>query len=346
VTSLNSSFAVVRRWEDSGGEVRVEVIDSGVLEVVLRDAKHALALDSLPAVSQVAMFELMNDVADSLERDSREASHDDVTLAKEVEEMIPRITRQISARYEALQARFAANSSWVLKPLGMTLDLLSPTGKLRHEPTHTQVLGYLLDPEKPHGLGVRVLRELFSLMGAIIPGEDTFGRLSLESTENTDLLHRVRVRAEETIRVDDRDVRCDLWLELVDHDRTVIVVIENKIDASEHGDQLAAYEKAVRLRASKCAQLNFEAKLVYLTPKGHAAASESDKVHWIPISYLQLAAALARASRDADEPGRTFLNLYISSVLRMQGIPSDPEGVQRLLQFQYLNEFQNLGGVP
>ena len=43
--------------------------------------------------------------------------------------------------------------------------------KGRFEPTHTKLLAHFLNPKKAHGLGVRALRELFALMGRLIPGD-------------------------------------------------------------------------------------------------------------------------------------------------------------------------------
>ena len=133
--------------------------------------------------------------------------------------------------------------------------------------------------------------------------------------------------------------RCDVWIELVEEGRSLFVVIENKVDAGEHGDQLSAYEGAVWQRARARRHLNFEARLIFLTPDGRPPGDEVDKKLWIPISYRQLACALACAGRDAPEPGRSMLMLYTASILRhVLGIPASGESLDRVRQYPFMRD--------
>jgi hypothetical protein len=324
----------------------VEVVDVEASRVILDEIRQALLADGGPASHAVDLAGLLAEVQFAVEKDRASAGKDDIRLASQVDQLIPEIADHIAARYNDLRRRLEADAPWVLVPLGWELNLLSPMGKSAHEPTHTQILAYLLDPRREHGLGVRVVREFFGLLGRLIPGADTYERLAVDSPEGSEVLRCVQVRAEEIVESPGREGRCDLWLELSDDDRTLILLIENKVEATEHGNQLQAYEDAVWHYARRRRRLSFEAKLVFLTLDGRAPAQDYDQALWLPVSYLQLAAALARATRDAPEPGRTFLNLYTASILRLLGIPSEGAFPQRLRHLPYLSEFPDLGGLP
>jgi hypothetical protein len=283
---------------------------------------------------------------EAFENDRVSVTADDVKMAAAVRELLPRVTATAFDMHEQLRSRLASDAPWALVALDSSLDLLSPLGKALHEPIHTKVLGFLLDPAQSHGLGVRALRELFKLMGRLIPGEDAFERLAQDSLQGTDTLRRIRVTTERSHDLPGRSSRCDLWLELEDDERSLIVVVENKVESGEHGDQLRSYEKALWSRAEERRRLNLTAKLVFLTPDGRLPDQDYDRHLWLPVSYTNLAAALAHASRDAPEPGKTFLNLYNSTILRhVLGIPSDPEGIERVHQLSFLTELQSQGGT-
>jgi hypothetical protein len=289
------------------------------------------------------LFGLMRE---AVENDRVSVIADDIKMANAVRELLPRVTETAFEMHQRLRSRLTSDAPWALVALDSSLDLLSPLGKALHEPTHTKTLGFLLDPAKPHGLGVRVLREFFKLMGRLIPGEDAFERLAQESLQGTETLRRIRVTAERSHDQDGRTSRCDLWLELEDDDRSLIVVVENKVESGEHGDQLRTYEKALWSRAEERRRLNLTAKLVFLTTDGRLPDQDYDRGMWLPVSYTNLAACLAHASRDAPESGKTFLNLYNSTILRyVLGVPAEPEGIERLHQLSFLTELQNQGGT-
>jgi hypothetical protein len=235
-----------------------------------------------------------------------------------------------------------------LTALDWQADLLSPLGKKHHEPTHTRMLAFFLDPRQSHGLGVRVLREFFALLGRLIPGPDRFEDLAREADDNTETLRRVRVEPERVASGEGgRECRCDLWLELEDSVRSLIVIVENKINSGEHDNQLASYEEAFWSRGRERRRLNLDGKLVFLTPDGRLPDQEYDQKLWMPMSYLQLAATLARATRDAPEPGRTLLNLYISSILKFViKIPASAQGLERLRQLPFFDAFHPPGELP
>jgi hypothetical protein len=67
---------------------------------------------------------------------------------------------------------------------------------------------------------------------------------------------------------------------LLDEENKLAVIIENKIDSSEHGDQLRRYRQIVRQHYPNLRQV-----CLFLTPEGN----ESTDVKYIPIDYLLIA---------------------------------------------------------
>lgn len=314
-----------------------------LLAPLVTQMRQALVADGARHTT-VDLARLVSLMREAVEKDRGFTTEDDERLAAAMKELLPRVAEMGTRRHEQVRERLDADAPWSLTALDSVLDLLSPLGKSINEPTHTKVLGFLLDPSGPHGLGIRVLREFFKLMGRLIPGEDVFERLARDSALGTETLRRMKVTAEQVHEMPGRAARCDLWLELEDDERSLIVVVENKIGAGEHGDQLKTYEEALWRRAKERRRLSFEAKLVFLTPNGRLPDQDYDRRLWLPVSYTHLAACLAHASRDAPEPGKTFLNLYNSTILRfVLGIPPAPGGVAKLHQLSFLTELERQG---
>ena len=309
--------------------------------------RQALESDHKGHLPAISLATLMPRIRAALKHDGT-AAETDLQLATQMRAAIPRLTQRISDRHESSRRQLSSDSAWALTALDWQADLLSPLGKKLHEPTHTRMLAFFLDPRQSHGLGVRVLREFFALLGRLIPGPDRFEDLAREADDNTETLRRVRVEPERVASGEGgRECRCDLWLELEDSVRSLIVIVENKINSGEHDNQLASYEEAFWSRGRERRRLNLDGKLVFLTPDGRLPDQEYDQKLWMPMSYLQLAATLARATRDAPEPGRTLLNLYISSILKFViKIPASAQGLERLRQLPFFDAFHPPGELP
>lgn len=320
------------------------------LERLLPQIRDAVLRDG-PAETKVdtSLADLVPQVRDALQRDEAAAGEDDERLANHVTQLIPSLQERIKQTHAAARSRMERDQPWGLVPLDSTLDLLSPLGKARSEVMHTQCLAYLLDHRAPHGLGIRCLRELLALLGRHIPGEDVFEQLGRENNER---LRRISVYAERCVEsLPDRgnateERRCDIWLELIEEGRSVVVIIENKVDAGEHGSQLSSYEQAVWQWARQNRRLSFDAKLIFLTPNGRPPDGQADQQLWVAIGYKELAAALAQAGRDAPEPGRTFLMLYVSTILKyVLGIGSQADELNFVKQLPFMQAVIDQG-VP
>lgn len=315
--------------------------------------REALDLDAASRPGPIAgdLAALLPAVRDALRADDTSTLQEEAALASRVAELLPRLAERLRGIYADTRGRVEKAYPWTLPPMDWSMDLLSGMAKERSEVTHTQCLAYLLDAKAPHGLGPRVLRELFRLLGRLIPGEDVFERLGADDEDARERLPHVRVFAEQVVEapignstmLEER--RCDLWLELVEERSALVVVIENKIDAGEHDDQLASYEQAVWKWARQHRCNTFEQRLVLLTPDGRAPEGTADHDAWLAVSYKQLAAALAHAARDAPEPGRTFLYLYVSTILKaVLGVASEATETDLVRRLPYLNEIIAHGG--
>jgi len=170
------------------------------LEQLLPQVGDALARDrtELPHID-TSLSDLLPMVRDALARDEAASGEDDERIATHVADLIPRLRERIKRAHTDARSRIERDQPWALVPLDWNLDLLSPFGKARSEVTHTQCLAYLLDHRAAHGLGIRVLKEFFALLGRLVPGEDVFERLSKEAEESNERLRHVHVYAERCV---------------------------------------------------------------------------------------------------------------------------------------------------
>lgn len=144
-------------------------------------------------------------------------------------------------------------------------NLFEACGATRVELRHSAFLRFLLDPGENHGLGEYFLKTLLkrSLVGV-------FGQeVSAIDIDVADLSDAVAERERWNIDVLVHSERCNL-----------VVAFENKIDSSEHSNQLARYREIVRREFP-----NYRRVLIYLTPEGD---EPSDPDQWLALSYQTL----------------------------------------------------------
>jgi hypothetical protein len=145
----------------------------------------------------------------------------------------------------------------------------------RRELQHSNFLAWLLNPAESHGQGDLFLRAVL-----------------------IDMLKQAPVRPLSPLHLDGLELR---GVEVVREHRNIdilivceqpalVVVIENKIDSSEHSNQLDRYETIVKEEHPSVERL-----LVYLTREGEPASEEG----WTPYSYARLHHVLSRVRRIA-----------------------------------------------
>jgi hypothetical protein len=152
------------------------------------------------------------------------------------------------ARLEALLDRF---------------NILEALGVVRRELSHSHFLAYLLDPRQPHGLGDTFATQLLQ---AIL--REHRGRDLPVTPLDFDLWDLGGMTVEREWR------NIDILLAHEGH--RLVVLIENKIDTTEHSDQLQRYHEIVRERYP-----GWRLLALYLTPTGEAPSHEA----YLSVSY-------------------------------------------------------------
>lgn len=135
---------------------------------------------------------------------------------------------------------------------------------LHYENPHSRLLGFLLDPAEAHGARARLLARFLGLF-----------KLKVDLDE-----------ADVTIAVD-QDLpdagRPDVLVAVNQGNGGIVLLVETKVHADEHGDQLGRYRAAAADRWPAHEQV-----LVFLTPGGRPPREESEAAHWRPLSFRRL----------------------------------------------------------
>jgi hypothetical protein len=188
-------------------------------------------------------------------------------------------------------------------------NIFEAIGVVRQELHHSGFLAFLLDPQQNHGLGDAFVRCL--LQKATPKGGD--------SSVPIDLIHLNEVRRE--------------WMNidilLLDSERQIAIIVENKIDSGEHSNQLERYRESVRQQYS-----GWKIKGLYLTPDGDDPSDETYR----PVSYTSISEILEELTNSREIPigpeVRTLMTHYVQMLRRH--LVND-SGVARLCQQIYHN---------
>ena len=182
----------------------------------------------------------------------------------------------------------------------------------RQELRHSDFLAYLLDPSRSGEVGWQFLRNFLILLAAdkIIPDIDLFTILYGN-------LDKVKVSREVAVK----DGRIDILIELrvvKEEVRSIVIAIENKIDTTEHDNQLEKYKSY--LFGSKFK--DFEKIMLYLSPDKNEPTVEG----WKAIDYSFIHSVLCRVNtQDVDKTISTLINDYTKMIRREFGMTSENE---------------------
>lgn len=157
----------------------------------------------------------------------------------------------------------------------------------RTEIRHSNMLAWLFDPNENHGLGDRVLRGLinFIILRYKPKNIDEFSMVSMD-------LYSFEVRREWK----------DIDLLLVSNDAKVAICIENKIDSSEHSEQLEKYKK---IMCSNYEDSGYDVVYIYLSPDGKLPSDEL----WNVMTYQDVLQIIER------ESSRGNLNIQVKTLI-------------------------------
>ena len=149
-------------------------------------------------------------------------------------------------------------------------DILKIT---RTEIRHSNMLAWLLSPNENHGLGDSILRGFVQyVITAFSDDADVFKTLLMD-------FHGFIIQRE--------------WQNIdilaISDDEKFVLCIENKIDASEHDNQLNRYRKDVEKTYP-----DYKRMFIYLSPDG-TEASDSD--NWCSMSYTDVLSIIENARK-------------------------------------------------
>lgn len=158
---------------------------------------------------------------------------------------------------------------------------------------HSNILGWLLDPNGSHKLGDSFLK---AFINNIIKKKDSFGNESLNLLLQDFYSYRV---LREYNHMD---------LVLVSRQEKTCYVIENKIWSGESSHQLQDYFKK-----SQEEYVGYRIIYAFLTPDGHDA---SDTNNWVSISYEEIIPLLEDVINNTNISNEVkfFINNYIKAV--------------------------------
>ncbi len=201
---------------------------------------------------------------------------------------------------QALEAFVVENADLEsLEGLLAQFNIFEAIGVIREEVHHSDFLAFLLDPRQNHRLGDAFVRRL--LQKILIAAKDLAPPLSPVHLDSWDL-GRLTVRREWQ----------NIDILLVDKSNRLVVVIENKIDSTEHSGQLGSYLRLVR---AEYPAPEWRHLAIDLTPAGEAP-SETD---YLPADYDLVAEAVetvAESRRPALDPVLYGLMVHYVHMLR------------------------------
>jgi hypothetical protein len=154
-------------------------------------------------------------------------------------------------------------------------DLLAVLGRERRETYHSTMLGWLLDPGAPNGLGTRFLRRF------LIEVDPAFSSITEERLESVSVQCEV--------------ARLESRTDVVIFGNDFTVAIEVKVDAVEGPDQCLRIFRDFRDEPG--------ARFVFLTPGGRRPSTATDEAEgvYVPLSYQWVARLMTSVLAEGTE---------------------------------------------
>jgi hypothetical protein len=179
---------------------------------------------------------------------------------------------------QALQRFVVANRDLAkLEALAKRFPIFEALGAVRAERKHSNFLGFLLDPKGSHGLGDRFLKRFLQAALEIRPSVAPLAPIDIDLLD----LSQAELRIEhEGIDVLIRDSPSHLS-----------VIIENKIDTTQHSDQLAKYYERELKHYPKRTIFG-----IYLT----LDKEEPENIKYAPVSHSDIRTLLNEVSAAPD----------------------------------------------
>lgn len=164
---------------------------------------------------------------------------------------------------------------------------------------HSNLLGWLLDPNESHGLNDLIIKDVVTKI--ILDNKDMYKNHGIKAL---DML---------LLDYDSFSVRRE-WhsidLLLISDKEKIVVCIENKVDSKEHSNQLNRYKTIAESHFEKYKKI-----FVYLTPFGDLS---SDEGYWVSFSYENILEIIERnlVKRNLVPEAEILIKNYISTIRR------------------------------
>ena len=145
-------------------------------------------------------------------------------------------------------------------------NIFEAMGVVRQEMRHSDFLAFLLDPQQNHGLGDTFLKRL--LQKALISAGSSLTPITPIDLDVWSLDQVLVLREWRNIDI-----------VIIDESNKLVIILENKINSSEHSDQLRRYYEV--------AQQHYpDSKIIglFLTPEGEEPSHD----RYLPVNYGQI----------------------------------------------------------
>ncbi len=200
----------------------------------------------------------------------------------------------------------------ILESMVSEFNIFEAIGVVRQELRHSHFIAFLLNPSKNHGLGDAFLKKFLIY-----------------------ILHKFEGLPLNPVAIDianfqDIEVRRE-WknidILIYSPSNKLVCVVENKVDSTEHSDQLNRYRKIVCKEFPECRKI-----FLYLTKDGDIASTEKDEnstctEKWLSLAYREVADMIEvihkKYRSTLGDEVYTVMNHYVNLVRRH--IVSDSE---------------------
>ncbi len=228
----------------------------------------------------------------------------------------------MTTQQEALQALILDPDLERLEDLLADFNLFDVLGIARAEERHSAFLAWLLDPRGSHGLRDYFLRAFLSKaaeeasnlgIGDITPFEVDSWKLS--DIEVATERHRIDIL-------------------ILGRSDGFVCLIENKIGASEHSNQLSRYLNTVDSEYE-----GLDPFPVFLTPDGVEPESQADAERYVPFDYGEIADLIERTLKTRGSTISSSVTSFLEQYGRMlrRHILNDRDNIDELADRIYQN---------
>lgn len=166
----------------------------------------------------------------------------------------------------------------------------------RQELRHSDFLAFLLDPNKSGNIGWQFLRNFLTILSKDIEPKLNFFDMLYGNIDKVNVYREVAVQ----------DGRIDILFELEitkEETHKIVVAIENKVDSTQHDNQLEKYSKFLHSGKYK----DHKKVMLYLTP----SKENSGYLEWASIDYHFIYEVLSRVNLEsADNTLKALIEDY------------------------------------